>query len=198
MLGFHHEGDREAVTLSADRIALGVCWLAWAWPYAFRAPHYQKRPSITAMAPTIAGLLLEVLAVGIAVAFRLPAGQPPGAVRVLGSIVAGAISAALSWTAVKHLGKQFRVNAGLYEDHELVRSGPYGIVRHPIYSSVLAILLSTILLLTPWRWAAVSLAFFVAGTEIRVRTEDKLLASRFGREFEEYRKRVPAYVPFVR
>jgi protein-S-isoprenylcysteine O-methyltransferase Ste14 len=90
------------------------------------------------------------------------------------------------------------VNAGLYEDHELVRSGPYGTVRHPIYSSVLAILLSTILLLTPWRWAAVSLAFFVAGTEIRVRTEDKLLASRFGREFTEYRKKVPAYVPFVR
>jgi protein-S-isoprenylcysteine O-methyltransferase Ste14 len=31
-----------------------------------------------------------------------------------------------------------------------------------------------------------------------VRTEDKLLASRFGREFAEYRKKVPAYVPFVR
>ena len=154
--------------LSAGWVVLGVSWLAWAWPFAFRAPHYQKRPSITAMAPTAAGLLLEVLAIAIA------------------------------WTAVKHLGKQFRLNAGLYEDHELVRTGPYGIVRHPIYSSLLAILLSTILLLTPWRWAAVSLVLFVVGTEIRVRTEDKLLASRFGREFAEYRKKVPAYVPFVR
>jgi protein-S-isoprenylcysteine O-methyltransferase Ste14 len=186
------------MTLSAERIALGVCWLAWAWPFAFRAPHYQKRASITAMGPTVAGLLLEVLAVAIALAFRLPPGQPPGPVRVLASMVAGAISAALSWTSVKHLGKQFRVNAGLYEDHELVRAGPYGIVRHPIYSSVLAILLSTILLLTPWRWAAVSLVLFVVGTEIRVRTEDHLLASRFGREFAEYRRKVPAYVPFVR
>jgi protein-S-isoprenylcysteine O-methyltransferase Ste14 len=184
--------------LSAGWIVLGVCWLAWAWPFAFRAPHYQKRPSITAIAPTVAGLLLEVLAVAIALAFRLPPGHAPGPARILASMVAGPIAAALSWTSVKHLGKQFRVNAGLYEDHELVRTGPYGIVRHPIYSSVLAILLSTILLLTPWRWAAVSLVFFVAGTEIRVRTEDKLLASRFGREFAEYRKRVPAYVPFVR
>jgi protein-S-isoprenylcysteine O-methyltransferase Ste14 len=186
------------VTLSAGRIVLGVCWLAWAWPYAFRAPHYQKRPSITAMAPTAAGLLLEVLAIAIAFAFRLPPGRPPGLARLLGSAGFGAISAALSWTSVKHLGKQFRFNAGLYDDHELVRSGPYGIVRHPIYSSLLAILLSTILLLTPWRWAAVSLVLFVVGTEIRVRTEDKLLASRFGPEFAEYRKKVPAYLPFVR
>jgi protein-S-isoprenylcysteine O-methyltransferase Ste14 len=184
--------------LSAGRVVLGVCWLAWAWPFAFRAPHYQKRPSITAIAPTLAGLLLEGLAIFIAFAYRLPPAHPPGPVRILASMLVGPIAAALSWTAVKHLGKQFRVNAGLYEDHELVRTGPYGIVRHPIYSSVLAILLSTILLLTPWRWAAVSLAFFVAGTEIRVRTEDKLLASRFGREFAEYRKKVPAYVPFVR
>src|SRR5271157_5307243 len=184
--------------LSAGRIVLGLCWFAWAWPFAFRVPHYQKRPSITAIAPTWAGLLLEVLAIAVALTYRLPPGHPPGPARILASMVAGPIAAAFAWTSVKHLGKQFRVNAGLYEDHELVRTGPYGIVRHPIYSSILAILLSTILLLTPWRWAAVSLAFFVAGTEIRVRTEDKLLASRFGREFEEYRKRVPAYVPFVR
>jgi protein-S-isoprenylcysteine O-methyltransferase Ste14 len=184
--------------LSAERVVLGACWLAWAWPFAFRAPHYQKRPSITAMAPSITGLLLEVLAVVIALAFRLPPSHPPGPVRILASMVAGLIAAALSWTSVQHLGKQFRVNAGLYQDHELVRTGPYRVVRHSIYSSVLAILLSTILLLTPWRWAAVSLVFFVVGTEIRVRTEDKLLASRFGPEFAEYRKKVPAYLPFVR
>ena len=59
--------------LSVGWIMFGVCWVAWAWPFAFRAPHYQKRPSITAMAPPVAGLLLEVLAVAIALAFRLPA-----------------------------------------------------------------------------------------------------------------------------
>jgi protein-S-isoprenylcysteine O-methyltransferase Ste14 len=72
------------------------------------------------------------------------------------------------------------------------------VVRHPIYTSLLAILVSTLLLLTRWEWVAVSLALFVAGTEIRVRAEDSLLATRFGDEFSEYRKRVPAYVPFLR
>jgi protein-S-isoprenylcysteine O-methyltransferase Ste14 len=44
----------------------------------------------------------------------------------------------------------------------------------------------------------ISLALFIAGTEIRVHTEDGLLASRFGDRFLEYKKRVPAYLPFVR
>jgi len=71
-------------------------------------------------------------------------------------------------------------------------------VRHPIYASLLAALLCTLLLLTPWQWCLVSLALFVAGTEIRVRTEDRLLASRFPEAFREYRRKVPAYLPFLR
>jgi protein-S-isoprenylcysteine O-methyltransferase Ste14 len=110
----------------------------------------------------------------------------------------GPLGGVLAWTSVTHLGRQFRIRAGLYVDHELVCTGPYGVVRHPIYASILAVLLSTLLLLTPWQWMAVSLALFVAGTEIRVHVEDGLLASRFGKEFDEYRRQVRAYVPFVR
>jgi protein-S-isoprenylcysteine O-methyltransferase Ste14 len=38
---------------------------------------------------------------------------------------------------------------------------------------------------------------FIVGTEIRVRTEEKLLAERFGEEFRQYKSRVRAYIPFV-
>lgn len=179
-------------------IALMASWFAWLYPFVFRAPHNQKRPSITLATPTRAGLLLECIAIFMAFVCRLPADSPPGVVRVAGSVILGVLSAVLSWTSVKHLGRQFRVNAGLYEDHQLVRSGPYAIVRHPIYTSLLAILGATLSLLTPWECAAVSLAIFVAGTEIRVHTEDKLLASRFGDEFTVYKRKVSAYVPFLR
>jgi len=108
------------------------------------------------------------------------------------------LAVVMAWQAVAHLGRQFRLHAGLYHDHELVQSGPYAIVRHPIYASLMAMLVSTCLLLTRWRWAFLALAIFIAGTEIRVRSEDKLLASRFPEEFAAYRRRVPAYVPFVR
>jgi protein-S-isoprenylcysteine O-methyltransferase Ste14 len=178
-------------------VVLGVFWFAWVYPFIFRAPHNQKRASITRLGPTRAGLLLECLGILIAFTCRGPYGVPPWW-RLTGAIVLGPIAAVLSWAAVRHLGRQFRVNAGLYEDHQLVTTGPYSIVRHPIYSSLLAILGSTLFLLTPWQWAVLSLALFIAGTEIRVATEDGLLASRFGEQFARYKKRVKAYIPFVR
>jgi protein-S-isoprenylcysteine O-methyltransferase Ste14 len=184
--------------MSPGRVVLIVSWCAWAYPFIFRVPHVQKRPSITAIGPTRAGLFLECLAILVAFAFRMDAGLPPATWRVVCAAVCGLLSAVLAWTATRHLGRQFRVHAGLYEDHELVTSGPYAVVRHPIYTSLLAILACTLFVYTPWPWAVVSLALFVAGTEIRVYTEDRLLASRFGERFAAYRGRVPAYLPFVR
>ena len=178
-------------------IELLVCWVAWAYPFLFRAPHIQKRESLTVAGPTRVGLLLEVTAIGLAFV-RAPGTPRTSSAFLVGALACGMAAAGLAWTSVKHLGRQFRIHAGLYVDHELVRTGPYALVRHPIYSSLLAILLATILLLTPWPWAMVSLALFVAGTEVRVRSEDRLLASRFGEQFARYRESVPAYLPFVR
>jgi protein-S-isoprenylcysteine O-methyltransferase Ste14 len=175
-----------------------VFWFAWAYPFIFRAPHVQKRESITVAGPTRIGLLLECIAIALAFIFRMPPGDSPGVWRIAVSMICGAIAAVLGWTSVTHLGRQFRFHAGLYHDHALVRTGPYALVRHPIYASLLAILLCTLLVLTPWQWIPVSLAVFICGTEIRVHSEEKLLASRFGQEFEAYRKSVPAYIPFVR
>jgi protein-S-isoprenylcysteine O-methyltransferase Ste14 len=179
-------------------VELLVCWFAWWYPFIFRAPHVQKRPSITLAGPTRVGLLLEGLAIFMAFLFHIPGDRNPGMPRVLLSMAIGPLAPVLAWAAVTHLGRQFRINAGLYEDHQLVQSGPYSLVRHPIYASLLAILVATLLLLTPWEWIAVSLLFFIAGTEIRVRTEDQLLASRFGPAFDQYRRKVPAYIPWIR
>ena len=177
---------------------LAVCWVVWWYPFIFRAPHRQNRASVAQPGPTGFGLLLEVIAFAIAFMFRLPSAEDPGLPRILSSMLLGPVAPVLGWTAVTHLGRQFRITAGLYHDHQLVHSGPYALVRHPIYASLLAILASTLLLLTRWPWALVSLAFFIAGTEVRVRTEDGLLSSRFGAQFQEYRRRVPAYIPWVR
>ncbi len=179
-------------------VALLAFWAVWLYPFIFRAPHGQKRESITAAGPTRLGLGLEVLAIAIACAVRLPENEPRDAIRIVVALISGPLSALISWTAVVHLGRQFRVTAGLYHDHKLVTTGPYSIVRHPIYTSLLAMLVCTIALLTPLPWAAVSLVIFIVGTEIRVRTEDGLLGSRFGDAFEQYRNSVSAYIPFVR
>ena len=130
-------------------VVLVVSWCAWAYPFIFRAPHNQNRPSITADRPdacrTVPGVSGHLPGVRLPPA---PATDARGVAHRRGGRL-GIAAAILSWTAVRHLGRQFRVNAGLYEDHELVTSGPYAIVRHPIYTSLLAMLVCSLLLLTP-------------------------------------------------
>jgi protein-S-isoprenylcysteine O-methyltransferase Ste14 len=124
--------------------------------------------------------------------------RPLTAWRMLLSIALFAIAAALSWTSSHALRGQLRVVAGLGADHKLIRSGPYSLVRHPIYTSMLVVIFATGVVITPWPLFLGSLILFVVGTEIRVRTEERLLASQFGEEFHDYKREVPAYIPFLR
>jgi protein-S-isoprenylcysteine O-methyltransferase Ste14 len=118
--------------------------------------------------------------------------------QLIVSVLFLALASVLSWTGARALGRQWRFDAGVNRDHDLVRSGPYRIVRHPIYASMLCILLGTGLMITPWPMLLVSMVFFVAGTETRIRLEDQLLASSFGDRYAVYARTTPAYIPFVR
>jgi len=175
-----------------------ILWLLWWYPFFFRAPHGQKRESVTAAGATRLGLLLEVAGIFLVFLLRTSPYPRTGLLLMTGSLVLGVLGVVLMWTAIPHLGRQFRITAGLYHDHELVSTGPYAIVRHPIYAGLLAMMLSTGLLLTTWPWLAAGVAIYVTGTEIRVHTEERLLASRFGERFESYKKATSAYVPFLR
>jgi protein-S-isoprenylcysteine O-methyltransferase Ste14 len=122
----------------------------------------------------------------------------PDALRLGAEAIFIVLGCLLSSSALRNLGKQWRVDAGLNQDHELVRSGPYRIVRHPIYLSMLCMLIATGCALAPLTFLAASVLIFLVGTEIRVRIEDSLLASRFGQDFRGYTDAVSAYVPFIR
>ena len=180
------------------RILVGLCWFLWLYPFLFKAPHKQKRASITRRGPTMVGLLLESTAIVIAMATGWLTHEPVEYWRIGLVALFSVPSIALAFSAVKHLGKQFRVNAGLYDDHELVRTGAYSVVRHPIYAGLFGMMLATISVATPWQWAVVSIVMFIAGTEIRVYTEERLLRGRFGAAFDDYQRSVKAYIPFVR
>lgn len=179
-------------------VELLVGWIAWWYPFLFRAPHVQKRPSITVAGPTRVGLLLETAAIFLGFIFRVPGGETESLWRIVASMAISPFAVAMAFGSVTHLGRQFRLHAGLYEDHQLVRTGPYAVVRHPIYASLFAMMIASLLLFTQPVWIAISVAMFVAGTEIRIQSEEKLLAGRFGAAFDDYRRSVRAYIPFVR
>jgi protein-S-isoprenylcysteine O-methyltransferase Ste14 len=171
-------------------------WVLFFFPFLAFAPLRQKRPSIVVTGPSRLGILLEAVAIGLAWPERVAA--PPGDIRIAPSMLLAALGVAAAFTSVRHLGRQFRIQAGLYEDHQLVRTGPYAVVRHPIYGALFGMLGATLLLRSAWPWWPISIGVYLIGTEIRIRTEDKLLAVRFGAAFEEYRRDVKAYIPWVR
>jgi protein-S-isoprenylcysteine O-methyltransferase Ste14 len=184
-----------SVVPATVRMELLLFWAAFFYPFLFRAPHWQKRGSVVAKGASRAGILLEAIGISGAFWYRLPGS--PGTVRMTIAPLLAFAGALLAWMAVAHLGRQFRIQAALWEDHELIRTGPYAVVRHPIYAALLLTMLATLALCADATTAAISLAIFLTGTEIRVRTEDRLLASRFGAAFDDYKK-VPAYLPGIR
>lgn len=178
-------------------LELVAMWMLWSYPFIRRRFTGPKRSSNVMARGASWGLALETAGIFLAW-FRLPQTPAPDLARMIASMALAPAATVFGWLAVRHLGKQFRILAGLYADHELIRTGPYAVVRHPVYASLFAMMLATGLLFAQWPLLLLSIALYVAGTEIRIRAEEGLLRARFGEEFEEYRRRVPAYLPLLR
>lgn len=85
------------------------------------------------------------------------------------------------------------MGAQLFADHQLVTSGPFAYVRHPMYLGFWMAALGGLLLY--WTWTMV---LFLLGAPIfgrRARREEEALTATFGAEYEAYRRRVPAFFP---
>jgi protein-S-isoprenylcysteine O-methyltransferase Ste14 len=119
-------------------------------------------------------------------------------IEAVAAVALAAFSVWLCWRALETLGKNWAVVARVTEGHQLVRSGPYAVVRNPIYTGMLGMLIATGIVNSRWWGLVAAFVVFHVGTTMRVQSEERLLAEQFGNEFEEYRKQVPAYLPGVR
>ena len=182
----------------AAYVELGLCWILWS--LAFVRP--QKRASgqkKAVRAPSSRwGILLVMLSFACIWAFVRPVGFEKSPASLIASMILGPPSVALVWMAARHLDKQWRFEAALSEDHDLIKTGPYRWLRHPIYASMLGMLLATGFAKTWWPLLVAGVIFFLIGTEIRVRAEEGMLAARFGEEYARYKSETVAYIPFIR
>jgi protein-S-isoprenylcysteine O-methyltransferase Ste14 len=175
-----------------------VCWFAWVGVF-MRARLTSKGNKAVAKAPAARlGIALQAAAFALALAYFGQMRQDRPAALLIAAMVLAPLAVALAWWATRHLGKQWRLDAALSADHELVRTGPYGLIRHPIYASMLVLHLAVVAAWSHWPLPLFSVPLLLLGIEIRIRAEDRLLAERFGETFTAYRARVPAYLPFVR
>ena len=117
--------------------------------------------------------------------------------QIIAVVLAG-VSVWLAMSAIGELGKQWSLQARLIEGHKLVKSGVYSIVRHPIYTAMLGMLLATGFVFSHWIGIVGGVIVFLIGTQIRTRIEERLLRDAFGEEFLEWRSKVPGLIPFVR
>jgi len=175
-------------------VIMAAGWVIWLTPFILVRRKAKKAEMLDRRARW--GMLLEGVAYSLLWQNHFWARSPEDWRTAL-SIFFFGLASLFSWTSTSALGRQWRIDAGLNPDHELVRSGAYGVVRHPIYTSMLCTLFGTGFMITPLPMLLLSTVVFMTGTEIRVRIEEGLLASRFGHEFQDYRRSVAAYVPLL-
>jgi protein-S-isoprenylcysteine O-methyltransferase Ste14 len=182
-------------------IVIIVLWIGWAvsWIAAARwSNRTESRPSI---GPEIAYRLL--MGIG-AVTMFVPAHGYEGPLRLwhvgwiggwLCAVLVG-VGVAVAWWARLHLGRMWSARITLKADHKVIDSGPYALVRHPIYSGLLLSLLAT----AAAKGTVLGIAGFVmlaVGIWLKARLEERWLTEEIGADaYGNYRRRVPMLVPF--
>ena len=99
--------------------------------------------------------------------------------------------------ARRWLGRNWSGTVTVKHDHELVTGGPYGIVRHPIYTGLLGGFIGSAIALGEWRGLVAVVLVLIAFMR-KIRLEERWMQERFGDAYRRYRQRVPALVPGLR
>ncbi|HEV2314192.1 MAG TPA: isoprenylcysteine carboxylmethyltransferase family protein [Candidatus Acidoferrales bacterium] len=97
------------------------------------------------------------------------------------------------WARV-YLAGNWSGTVTLKKGHELIRTGPYARIRHPIYTGFQLALTGTALVIGQWR-AIVALAIVLATHFFKARKEEAWLAREFGPAFDEHRSRTGMFLP---
>lgn len=100
----------------------------------------------------------------------------------------------LPWM-MRTLGRFAIPGVGVFRDHELITTGPYGIVRHPLASAAVALWLAAGLGTANWVLLALWPVFVVIVMVAPIRQEEELLRDKFGGEYEKYARETPRLVP---
>ncbi len=182
--------------------AIAVAWIVWvvswlaaaAWSGATlsRAGYGREFPS--RLVVLIGALLLFGLYSTPQSIFRWQVGTTSGWALFV-CVIAGM---AFAWWARVHLGALWSGTITRKQDHRIVDTGPYALVRHPIYTGILFSALATAVQRGRFEPMAGAVMFSI-GLWMQARLEERFLAQQLGEEaYAAYRARVPMLVPFLK
>jgi protein-S-isoprenylcysteine O-methyltransferase Ste14 len=95
-----------------------------------------------------------------------------------------------------HLGANWSRDVTIKQDHQLITSGPYALVRHPIYTGILAGFAGSVIALGQMR-GIVAFVLIFAALWYKLRLEEQWMREQFGATYQMYARRVSALVPFI-
>jgi protein-S-isoprenylcysteine O-methyltransferase Ste14 len=179
-------------------------WFAWGiswWAAAIWSDRSVKRPGSRHQ------ILYRVLAAGGAVLLfgvhrrsgepGLTLWQTPATIAWV-TVAVALLGLGFTWWARIHLGRLWSSNVARKADHHVVDTGPYGVVRHPIYTGITAASIATAVMRgTLAAWLGVGVMSL--GWYIKARMEEGFLRDQLGADaYGSYARRVPMLVPFFR
>jgi protein-S-isoprenylcysteine O-methyltransferase Ste14 len=175
------------------KLAIGCAWLVF-WIYWLASAASSKESVKTGWRPRLTG----VTAIGV----FLIAGVLRSGSLAVHSVILEAIGAVLFVCGISlavwarlHLGRNWGMPMTQRAEPELVTSGPYRFVRHPIYTGLLIAVLGTALvnnLLGLIVVAALLAYFYYSGT-----VEERNLAATFPQAYPEYKSKTKMLIPFL-
>jgi protein-S-isoprenylcysteine O-methyltransferase Ste14 len=144
-----------------------IATIAAALILGFRAEHVEATVITGGWAPVIVGAAVGIAGVGL----RL-------------------------W-AMLVLGRFFTVTVTIQEDHRVVDSGPYRVLRHPSYTGLLVLFTGFGIGLDNWLSLLAMVALPLAGILLRIRAEERALSIALGERYTSYAARTDRLIPGV-
>lgn len=99
--------------------------------------------------------------------------------------------------AVRYLGKYFTATVQIKDDHALITTGPYAIVRHPSYTGAFLAIIAGGVVLESLIGFIISCIAMVLAYYVRIGIEEKELTAKFGDAYRQYQKRTKMIIPYV-
>jgi protein-S-isoprenylcysteine O-methyltransferase Ste14 len=185
------------------RQVIGLLWFAWAVYWMVSSIRIKAAVRRESTASRLAHVVPLVVG-GVLIGWR---DMPWGALNLRlwpHSLLAYGIGLALLvvglafavWARV-HLGRNWSGSVTVKEGHELIRSGPYAYVRHPIYTGLITAVLGTAIISGTLR-AALGLVIITVSLLRKLRTEEAFMRDTFPGEYQRYCAQVPALLPFTK
>jgi protein-S-isoprenylcysteine O-methyltransferase Ste14 len=120
------------------------------------------------------------------------------------TLVSAIVGSTFTWLGIGlaiwaryHLAEYWSARITIKEDHQLIRTGPYARLRHPIYSGIVLAAIGSAVVIDQWR-CVLGVCLVLIGYCIKARKEETMLTQQFGDAFREHQKHAGFLIPRFR